>query len=36
MRAAVRHGAELSTDTAIIRIVREPSGRAIGVETAAA
>jgi D-hydroxyproline dehydrogenase subunit beta len=34
VKAAVRHGAELSTDTQIIRIVREPSGRAIGVETA--
>ncbi len=33
VKAAVRHGAELSTDTQIIRIVREPSGRAIGVET---
>src|SRR3954468_17599083 len=34
-RAAVRQGAELSLDTAVVRIVREPSGRAIGVETAA-
>src|SRR4051794_38920645 len=33
VRAAVRHGAELSLDTPIERIVREPSGRAIGVET---
>src|SRR3954451_4222210 len=35
VRAAVRLGAELSLDTAVERIVREPSGRAIGVETAA-
>src|SRR4051794_8586996 len=34
VKAAVRHGAELSTDTQIVRIVREPSGRAVGVETA--
>src|SRR3954447_16732997 len=34
VKAAVRRGAELSTDTQIVRIVREPSGRAIGVETA--
>src|SRR4051812_47718330 len=34
VRAAVRLGAELSPDTAIARIVREPSGRASGVETA--
>src|SRR5215213_5116657 len=34
VRAAVRAGAELSLDTEILRIVREPSGRAIGVETA--
>src|SRR3954462_13122581 len=33
VRAAVRAGAELSLDTPIERIVREPSGRAIGVET---
>src|SRR3954468_10745389 len=33
VRAAVRLGAELSLDTAVVRIVREPSGRAIGVET---
>src|SRR5689334_15342249 len=34
VRAAVRAGAELTLDTEITRIVREPSGRAIGVETA--
>ena len=34
VKAAVRLGAELTTDTQITRIVREPSGRAIGVETA--
>src|SRR4051794_1686348 len=33
VRAAVRMGAELSVDTDVVRIVREPSGRAIGVET---
>ena len=33
-RAAVRLGAELSLDCEVVRIVREPSGRAIGVETA--
>src|SRR3954449_9276694 len=34
VRGAVRLGAELSLDSEIVRIVREPSGRAIGVETA--
>src|SRR4051812_16136072 len=34
VKAAVRAGAELSLDTEIVRIVREPSGRAVGVETA--
>ena len=34
VRAAVRLGAELSLDCEVVRIVREPSGRAIGVETA--
>src|SRR6478752_3672924 len=34
VRAAVAAGAELSLDTPIEAIVREPSGRAIGVETA--
>src|SRR3954471_5670160 len=33
-RAAVRHGAELPLDARVERIVREPSGRAVGVETA--
>src|SRR4051795_4662073 len=33
VRAAVRAGAELTLDTEIVRIVREPAGRAIGVET---
>src|SRR4051812_47226452 len=34
VRAAARLGAEIALDTEIVRIVREPSGRAIGVETA--
>src|SRR4051812_22532341 len=34
VRAAVQRGAELTLDTAVKSIVREPSGRAIGVETA--
>ncbi len=34
VRAAVAAGAQLSLDTPIERIVREPSGRAIGVQTA--
>jgi glycine/D-amino acid oxidase-like deaminating enzyme len=34
VRAAVTHGAEVSLDTPIEKIVREPSGRAIGVQTA--
>ena len=34
VRAAVRAGAELSLDTPIERIIREPSGRATAVETA--
>ena len=34
VRAAERLGAEISLHTEIARIVREPSGRAIGVETA--
>src|SRR3954447_12246568 len=34
VRAAERLGAEISLHTEIVRIVREPSGRAIGVETA--
>lgn len=33
VRAAVALGAELTLDTEIRRVVREPSGRAIGVET---
>src|SRR3954467_576773 len=33
-RAAVRHGAEVALAKEVVRIVREPSGRAIGVETA--
>src|SRR3954470_12682591 len=33
VRAAVRAGAELSLDNEITRIAREPSGRAVGVET---
>src|SRR3954454_13186182 len=32
-RAAVRHGAELSLDTPVERIVRAPPGRAVGVGT---
>jgi glycine/D-amino acid oxidase-like deaminating enzyme len=32
-RAAVRHGAELTLDTEVARIVRDRSGRATGVET---
>lgn len=34
VRAAVAHGATVSLNTPIERIVREPSGRAIGVRTA--
>src|SRR3954447_15771752 len=34
VRAAVRAGADVALDTEVVRIVREPSGRAIGVETA--
>src|SRR4051795_3834773 len=33
VRAAVALGAELCLDTEVVRIVREPAGRAIGVET---
>src|SRR3954453_5885586 len=33
VKAAVRLGAELSVDCEVVGIVREPSGRAIGVET---
>jgi glycine/D-amino acid oxidase-like deaminating enzyme len=33
VKAAVRAGAELTLDTEIVRIAREPSGRAVGVET---